>query len=135
MSRRGVTLIEMMVVVVIIGIIATVVAVVVSNQRDRAAQELSRVAVAAASAAIERFHSEHGRPPRSPEELVFRPDDIDAARWTPILPRVPVDGWKRPLVYRRPGSDGFPFDVVSLGADGREGGEGLDEDLWNHARR
>jgi len=57
----------MMVVVVIIGIIATV-----SNQRDRAAQELSRVAVAGASAAIERFHADHGRAPRSGVTLAAR---------------------------------------------------------------
>lgn len=41
-----------------------------------------------------------------------------------------VDGWGHELGYRMPGSD-RPYDLYSLGADGREGGEGDDEDLWH----
>jgi general secretion pathway protein G len=43
--------------------------------------------------------------------------------------RMPVDGWGRELLYRRPGRDGAAYEVVSLGRDGEEGGDGLDEDI------
>jgi len=39
--------------------------------------------------------------------------------------------WDRDFIYRKPGTKGQPYDIISLGADGREGGEGFDEDLWN----
>ena len=42
------------------------------------------------------------------------------------------DDWSRDFVYRRPGTNEAPYDLISLGMDGREGGEGFDADIWNH---
>jgi general secretion pathway protein G len=43
--------------------------------------------------------------------------------------RIPSDPWTRPYEYTLPGPHGLPFGLRSLGADGREGGEGLDRDV------
>ena len=39
------------------------------------------------------------------------------------------DPWRNDLIYRSPGSEGRPYEIVSLGADGQEGGEGANKDL------
>ena len=43
---------------------------------------------------------------------------------------MPVDPWGNAYVYRAPGRDG-PYDLMSLGADGQPGGEGVDADIVN----
>jgi general secretion pathway protein G len=42
---------------------------------------------------------------------------------------IPPDPWGNPYVYHVPGPDGEPYEIVSLGEDGREGGTGDAEDL------
>ena len=42
----------------------------------------------------------------------------------------PTDGWENELQYVAPGSEGRPYDLFSLGADGQQGGEGQDADLY-----
>jgi general secretion pathway protein G len=42
--------------------------------------------------------------------------------------KVPLDPWGAPYIYRYPGKHG-PFDIITLGADKREGGEGEDQDI------
>ena len=55
----------------------------------------------------------------------------DAVREGGYVRRLPEDPWGQPYQYRRPSTHGGQFDVFSLGADGREGGEGNDADLGN----
>ncbi|MEO1850218.1 MAG: type II secretion system protein GspG, partial [Psychrobacter sp.] len=40
------------------------------------------------------------------------------------------DGWENELQYVSPGSEGRAYDLFSLGADGQQGGEGQDADLY-----
>lgn len=72
-------------------------------------------------AAIEKFYRATSRYPRSLTDLIVRPDDLEAARWQPYLREYPTDEWGRKLIYRVPGEEGRPFDLVSMGPDGREG--------------
>jgi len=53
-----------------------------------------------------------------------------ADNWDPsgYLQKVPLDPWKREYQYISPGSSG-PYDLISLGADGQEGGEGYSADI------
>ena len=77
------------------------------------------------------------------DNLAF-PDDLQALVAAPAglarperyreggyVRRLPEDPWGQPYQYRRPSRHGGQFDVFSLGADGREGGEGNDADLGN----
>ena len=42
---------------------------------------------------------------------------------------VPKDPWGNPYIYRSPGQNGRPFEIISLGADGKPGGEGVNADI------
>ena len=45
--------------------------------------------------------------------------------------RLPNDPWGNAYLYAAPAPDGRSFLISSLGADGREGGSGEDEDIRN----
>ncbi len=63
--------------------------------------------------------------------LVARPASPPAPpNWSAggYLAQLPADPWGNPYVYREPGESGT-YDLVSLGADGQPGGDGLDADI------
>ncbi|HLY72908.1 MAG TPA: type II secretion system major pseudopilin GspG [Planctomycetota bacterium] len=136
LKTRGFTLIEMMVVVLIIGVIAAVVTVSIGEQPGKAKARLTKVALAKLKAEIQLFKGEQNRYPESLEDLVRRPAYIDVRNWPErgYLEELPLDGWDRPFHYAVPGVRG-PFDLVSWGEDGKEGGEGVNADLWSHPPR
>lgn len=126
---RGFSLVEMMVVIVIIGMLAGLVSINVRGQLVRAKRDTARAEIATIVQALEAFYTVHDRYPRSENglEALTRPSDRLVE---PLLNSTPVDPWKRPYLYNAPGRDG-PFEVFSLGADGREGGdpESADADI------
>ena len=129
--RAAFTLIEIMVVVIVIGVIA---ALIVPNLFDRAGKAKSSVAqqqISSLETAINLFQQDYGRFPESLEELVNPPADVEGASPPTIKPKDLQDPWGNPFVYRYPG-DRWPFEIISLGADGAEGGEGEDTDLSNY---
>jgi general secretion pathway protein G len=133
-SEGGFTLVEMMVVIVIIGILAAVLIMQISGRADRAKVEATKAMIAQVSQALDMFKLDQNRYPIRLDDLMTQPSDVAPNKWPPggYLKKFPRDGWDREFIYRIPGTKGQPFDVVSLGEDGREGGEGYAEDLWNH---
>jgi general secretion pathway protein G len=132
-GNRGFTLVEMMVVIVIIGILAGVLITQLSGRADRAKVEATRALITQVSAQLDLFKLDFNRYPARLEDLLNMPADVDAKKWPPggFLKKYPKDGWDREFIYRVPGTRGQPYDVISLGEDGREGGEGYAEDIWN----
>jgi general secretion pathway protein G len=126
----------MMVVVLIIGIIAAVVTVSVGDKPGRAKAKLTVAALAKVKAEVELFKVEQNRYPETLQDLVRRPPFVEIRKWPANGYRdaEPLDGWERPFHYVVPGARG-PFDIVSWGEDGKEGGEGLDADLWSSPPR
>lgn len=117
-ARAGFTLIELIVVVLIIGLLAAIVVPKFTAQLEPTRATVTRANLRAIEDALERYHLDHGRYPASLEDLPKT-----------YLKRVPNDAWdRRPLYRLREGGDP-PYDLVSLGADGLEGGSGADEDL------
>ncbi len=106
----------------------------VDEATDRKKIERAKIILAEVSIAIDLFRLDYGSYPASVKDLVNRPKDIDPKRWPPggYLLKVPTDAWGHDLVYRVPGTNGHAYDLLSLGADGKEGGEGSAADLWNH---
>jgi general secretion pathway protein G len=135
-DTRGFTLVEMMVVVLIIGIIAAVVTVSVGDKPGIAKARLTKAAIARLKAEVDLFKVDQNRYPETLQDLVRRPPSVDAKKWPSrgYLDEVPLDGWERPFIYLLPGRRDL-FDIVSWGEDGKEGGEGLDADLWSSSPR
>jgi general secretion pathway protein G len=131
-AARGMTLIEILVVLVILGLIATAVAVNVVGQSERARLERARTDVQRISSdGIEAFKVMRGRYPSTDEGLKALIDEkfLKANSKEGKL----LDPWNREYVYLYPGQahpDGF--DVKSYGADGQPGGEGDNADIVNY---
>ena len=88
--------------------------------------------------ALDSFYIDVGRYPSSQEGLqVLRTKPESVERWNgPYLKKeIPVDPWGTAYVYRAPGRSGG-YEIVSYGADGREGGEGENADVqsWQSSR-
>jgi general secretion pathway protein G len=133
--RAGFTLMEMMVVVVILGLLATVVVINVLPSQARAMREKARADIAALEQAVESYRLDTFAFPAGEaglQALVTAPAGVPAARYREggYIKRLPNDPWGNPYQYRIPGQHGR-FDIYSLGADGREGGEGDDADIGN----
>ena len=133
LRSQGFTLVEMMVVIVIIGILAGVLITQLSGRADRAKVEATRALITQISAQLDLFKLDFNKYPTRLEDLLTMPPDVDQKKWPPggFLKKYPKDGWDREFIYRVPGTKGQPYDVISLGEDGREGGEGYAEDIWN----
>ncbi len=135
-GERGYTLLEVLVVLTIIALIATLVGPRLLAQLDRSKVTAARVQARALASALETMRLDLGRYPSAEEglaALVERPEvDTEFGEiWQgPYLDgALPNDPWGRPYVYAPPATPDARPGVVSLGADGREGGEGLNADI------
>jgi len=132
--RAGFTLVELMVVIVIIGLLATVVAINVLPSQDRAMVGKAQADISVLEQAVETYRLDNLTFPDDLQALVAPPAGLarpERYRQGGYVRRLPEDPWGNPYQYRRPSAHGGQFDVFSLGADGREGGEGNDADLGN----
>jgi len=134
-TERGFTLLEMIVVLVIIGLIMGLVGPRLFSQADRAKVQTAETQVRMLRGALETMRLDTGRYPDEDaglSALVEAPADAAMARrWRgPYLDEaVPDDPWGNPYRYSARASGMHPFSLYSLGADGREGGEGSDADV------
>ena len=132
--QKGFTLLEMLVVLVIIGLLAGLVGPQLMGRVDTSRQTAAETQGRMLKSALDTMRLDIGRYPNSSEglaALVQRPGSM--ASWNgPYLKGsvVPNDPWGNAYVYRSPGRQG-PYDIVSYGADGQEGGAGLASDIAN----
>lgn len=133
-ARFGFTLIELMVVLLILAMLATLAAPRVTKYLRKAKVETAKIQVEALGAAVEGFHLDVGRFPTDEEALrvlVAAPKDTEAWDGPYIKKKESLnDPWGRPYRYKTPGRNG-DFDIYTLGADNKEGGEGDDRDIGN----
>lgn len=132
----GFTLIELMVVIVIIGLLTTLVVINVLSSQDRAMVEKARADVHLLEQAIEMYRLDNGQYPtidQGLQALVSAPDGLKRPtryRKGGYIRRLPADPWGNEYQYIIPGENEV-FDIISLGADGRVGGDGLSADVTN----
>ena len=132
-TRRaaGFTLVEIMVVVVIIAVMAGIAIKVIGDKADKARVVATKAKLKEVDEALENFKLDCGRFPENLEDLMTRPTYVDEKKYQRggYVKEMPADAWDRKFIYRIPGTGDAPFDLFSLGADGKEGGEGFDADL------
>ncbi len=130
----GVTLIEMMIVLVIIGIIAALIVPNVIGRPDQARVAVANTDLRTIAASLEMYRLDNRTYPTGSQglqALTVPPAEAPVpVNWVAggYLPNLPADPWGNGYIYKVPGEAG-PFDLISLGADGVPGGEGVDRDI------
>ena len=132
-ARRGITLIEMLVVLTIIALFAALVAPKMLGQGDKARVVAARAQINSFMTALGAYKLDTGLYPNTEMGLTSlrnRPQNLP--QWQgPYLPQdIPVDPWGRAYIYKYPGEHNADEpEIVCLGADGQPGGEGIMADI------
>jgi len=133
-KQKGFTLIELMVVVAILGILATIVMTNVVGKDEQARVTAAKTGLAQISNALEMYKLDNHKYPTTDEGLEALVSKAASAKTFPpggyIKGKLPQDPWGNPFQYIVPGSNGRPYDVYSTGADGAEGGEDNNADIY-----
>ena len=125
-NDKGMTLIEILIVIAIIGTLMTVLAQRILGGKDKANVGQARIQMGQISDSLQMYYNDCGKYPQSLDNLVTQ--DPACANWgpEPYLRKAPLDPWGNPFSYELNGTD---FTLKSLGKDGREGGSGAAADI------
>ncbi|MEX2328036.1 MAG: type II secretion system major pseudopilin GspG [Pseudomonadales bacterium] len=133
-QQSGFTLIEIMVVVVILGILGALIVPNIISKPDEARVATARGDIRAVGSALDFYLFDNSNYPSTEqglEALVSRPSGYPEPRnWNRdgYLKKIPVDPWGEPYLYFSEGPR--HFEVYSFGADRKEGGEGVEADIY-----
>jgi len=131
-NMSGMTLIEILVVLVLIGIVLGIVGGNFIGRGEKAQADAAKIEIGQIGQALDLFKLEVGRYPTSQEglqALISAPPGLtnwNGPYWKKST--LPKDPWGNEYRYSAPGQHG-PYDILSYGADGKEGGEGANKDI------
>jgi general secretion pathway protein G len=126
---QGFSLIELIIVITIIGLIVAWAGNRIFGQGDKAKWMATKAQISQLGATLDQYKLDVGKYPSTQDglkALLQAPSGV--ANWNgPYLnkPDQIKDGWNNDYIYRAPGSENRPFEIVSLGSDGQEGGENV----------
>ncbi|GHS88917.1 type II secretion system protein GspG [Campylobacterota bacterium] len=131
--RKAFSLIELMVVIIILGMLTALVVPQVMGRKEQAEQKLTCVQMRNTAQSLEMFRMDNGAYPTTEqglEALISNPD-ADRFRNYPNggymnAKQAPKDPWNSAYIYIQ---DDEGFEILSLGADGKEGGDGQNKDI------
>ena len=131
---RGFSFIEVMVVIIILGLLSSIVGVYLFNSAEKAKADAAKTQIRGLETALDLYRLHNSRYPSSEQGLkasLKRPEvGLIPKNWNgPYLRgnNLPEDGWDSPFRYIS--GNGNEFEIISLGADGIDGGEDLDADI------
>jgi general secretion pathway protein G len=130
--ERGMTLIEILVVLVLLAVIMSVVAGNYLGRGEKAKADAAKIEIGQIGQTLDLYKLEVGRYPTTQEglqALISAPSGV--SNWNgPYWKKqsVPKDPWGNEYKYTSPGANA-PYDILSYGADGKEGGEGPNKDI------
>jgi general secretion pathway protein G len=134
--KKGFSIVEIMAVLVIMGLLAGIVAINVIGRIDKAKVTATKANLKMLHNAVNQFKLDTGQFPSEELgliELVEQPTDV--TEWSPggylETTDIPKDAWGNEFYYQRYTESGKPFVIISWGANGEEGGEGEDLDLYS----
>jgi general secretion pathway protein G len=119
---RAFTLVEIMIVVVIIGLMAGIITYATTGMLDKAKHKRAISDIVTLDGAVDLYHGDRDKFPTNQEGLA-----VLVPQYIKVLQN---DPWGRPYQYVQPGRN-RAYDIISYGADGREGGSGADADITN----
>lgn len=131
---KGLTLIEVMVVVTILGILSGLVIYNIGDAADKARVKATKSTIQSVAQALEVYRLDNHNYPSTDqgiEALLTKPQGgSEVINWgpKPYLKKVPLDGWGREFYYISPGVDA-EYELISFGKDGQEGGVEFSEDI------
>ena len=131
-QKKRFTLIEVVIVIVILVTLASVATPMYLNYVKQANVGAAKTQVKMLSDAIEGYKLDNKNYPESEsglQALIENVDDLETWKGPYIKGVIPKDPWGNEYVYRCPGEDDRPFEVISYGADGEAGGEGENADI------
>lgn len=118
-GEEGFTLVELMIVVAIIAMLGAIAVPTLMNQLQKARYEAAKVQIREFGTALQDFNMSKGRFPSAEEGL-------ESLKTEGIMKSIPKDPWQHEYVYT---SSENEYDIICLGRDGKEGGDGLDKDI------
>lgn len=126
-KHNGFTMMELLIVIVILGLLASLVAPKFFNKLGTAERGIAGTQMSAFETAIDTYRLDLGKYPSKLDDLRRG----DEPRWDgPYLPKdVPLDPWGNPYVYELTNDKEKPYNLLSYGADGKEGGEDNNADI------
>jgi general secretion pathway protein G len=129
-AQRGFTILEILIVFILIAGLMAFVGPKIFQQSQKANWQQAKLKLGTLAGEIEMYKLEVGRYPENLEALVKQPAGTD--RWNgPYAKEDELkDAWGNDYRYQVPGTN-KPYDLVSLGADGKEGGDGENKDITN----
>ncbi len=130
----GFTLLELLIALLIVGLLVGVVAQNLFGNVAKAERTAAKQQIDVFAKALDNYRLDMGSFPTNEQGLaVLTKAPANDARWKgPYLKKeAPPDPWGNPYVYKNPGEGGQPYEIRSLGRDGKPGGKGEDEDIVN----
>lgn len=130
-AQKGFTLIELLMVMAIIGLLAALVVPRFTQKVSKSKLQAAQTQIEYFGAALDSFRLDVGRYPTTDEglEILYtKPEGLATWDGPYLKKRVPLDPWKNRYEYKCPGDHG-EYDIISYGADGKEGGEGENQDI------
>ncbi|MBU2896802.1 type II secretion system major pseudopilin GspG [Vibrio hepatarius] len=134
-KQSGFTLLEVMVVIVILGILASFVVPNLLGNKEKADQQKAITDIVALENSLDMYKLDNSVYPNTDqglEALVKKPSSPEPRNYREggYIRRLPTDPWGNDYQYLSPGDHGN-VDIFTLGADGQEGGEGINTDIGN----
>jgi len=120
-APRGMTLLEIMVVITIIGVVMAAVGVAVIPMLDTARADTSKNTISTVETGLKLYYTRHGKYPDTSQGLAILVQEK-------MLDKTPKDGWSNDYVYL---NEGGKYKIISYGGDAAPGGEGKDADITN----
>ena len=132
--KRGFSFIEVLVVIIILGLLSGVVGVYLFDAAEQAKSDSTKIQIRAFNGALRMYQLHNSRFPSNEQglkALLSKPEvGVIPDSWNgPYLrgKNLPKDGWDNDFRYTT--QNGKEYEIISMGADGVEGGTDLDEDI------